>query len=557
MDIKKLRIVLAIACVLVLILLYGRWQTQFSQPEPQAQQSVSTTQKPLTSSQSETPDLSISHTSSDTTQTTPNSKSPIISGQKITIKTDVLDMNISLLGGDLTYAALLNYPAKLHSKAPVVLFSDDADNEYLAKSGIISQQLPKSTMRYTAGKANYELAEGQDQLVVDLHWQGNGLNITKEYTFTRGQYDVGVKYVVSNDSSKAFQGRFYGQLMRVPPSKNGNFLTSYATYVGAAISTPAEHFQKVKFKEMHEKNLNVMGQGGWAAMIQHYFISAWVPDASQDNQFYSRVFHHDVYSIGAASPTQTIQPGQQGSYAAKLYVGPAIADYLDPVSPHLGLAIDYGWLWFISLLIFHVMTWIHGIVGNWGWSIVLVTLLIKAIFYPLSAKSYRSMAKMRQLQPKIKQLKERFGEDRAKLGKATMELYQKEKVSPLGGCLPILVQIPVFIGLYYMLMASVELRHAPWILWIHDLSVKDPYFVLPIVMGASMFLQQQINPSVPDPTQAKIMKVIPIVFTLMFLTFPAGLVLYWVVNNCVSILQQWYIMNKVNKASAAKKPNQK
>jgi YidC/Oxa1 family membrane protein insertase len=297
---------------------------------------------------------------------------------------------------------------------------------------------------------------------------------------------------------------------------------------------------------MDEQNLNVSITGGWAAMLEHYFLSAWVPANTEMFNYYSHVTDGDMYTLGMLSAPLTLQPGATTIVGAKLYTGPEIMDRLKAVAPNLDLTIDYGFLWFISIAIFWLMKQIYQIVGNWGWSIVLVTVIIKLAFYHLSAKSYRSMAAMRKLQPRLQMLKERYGDDKQKLTQTTMELYKAEKINPLGGCLPVLVQIPVFIALYWVLIESVELRQAPFILWIHDLSAKDPYFILPIIMGITMFIQQHLNPPPADPVQAKMMKFLPIFFTFLFINFPAGLVLYWIVNNSISILQQWYITKKVN-----------
>jgi YidC/Oxa1 family membrane protein insertase len=304
---------------------------------------------------------------------------------------------------------------------------------------------------------------------------------------------------------------------------------------------------------MQEKTLNQTITGGWAAMIQHYFVSAWVPSKTETSQYFSKVTNDGLYTIGMVGPKWTVPAGQTMDNASQFYAGPAIGDKLEKVAPGLQLTIDYGWFWFISVIIFWMMQKIHTVVGNWGWSIVLVTLVIKLLFYRLSAKSYRSMSVLKKLQPKINQLKERFGEDKQKFTQATLELYKKEKVNPMSGCLPILIQIPVFIALYWVLIESVQLRQAPFILWIHDLTLKDPYNVLPILMGISMFLQQRLNPPPPDPIQAKVMMAMPIVFVWMFWSFPAGLMLYWFVNNSLSFLQQWYIMHTIGDLKAKPK----
>ena len=552
MDIKKIRIVLVIILLFVCAMLWGRWQDEYGAKA----KTQPATQQQTTAQNSQVPDLGGQANSGSTHPVTSTAHAPtnidhVIAGKTITIKTDVLKLKVSLNGGSVVQGWLLDYPKKLHSSQPVALFTPVEGHRYLAQSGLIAPGLP-AKRDFSAQQASYTLAPNQKQLTVNLTWQGDGISLVKSYTLTRGIYAIKVAYHVTNQTGKALNTRFYGQLLREEPKTHHSLLNSYMTYTGAAVSSTSDHYQKVSFGDMQDSNLSLSSVGGWAAMVEHYFIGAWVPNAKTTNQYYSRVYNDKLFAIGVATPTKSIANGQSATLGATLYAGPAIAKELDQVSPNLDLTINYGWLWPISILIFKVMSWIHHYVGNWGWSIILVTLLIKLLFYPLSSKSYHSMARMRQLQPKIAQIKERCGDDKQKQAKATMELYRKEKVSPLGGCLPMVIQIPVFIGLYYMLMASVELRQALWILWIHDLSVHDPYFILPILMGITMYVQQQLNPSMPDPTYGKVMKMMPIVFTVIFLGFPAGLVLYWLVNNLVTILQQWFIMRRVE-AKAAKR----
>ena len=335
------------------------------------------------------------------------------------------------------------------------------------------------------------------------------------------------------------------QLLRTQPvSDKNNLLPGSNSYTGASYSNPGQHrYKKVTFKDMSKGNLDAKATGGWIAMQQHYFLTAWVPNQDVSGRFYTRSFNGN-YVIGSLSPTIELSPGQSDSVNARLYLGPEKTSLLKGIAPGLDLTVDYGWLWFISSVLFSVMKAIYSVVGNWGWSIVLVTFLIKLAFFRLSATSYKSMANMRKLQPKMQALRERYGDDKAKLSQATMELYKKEKLNPLGGCLPILVQIPVFIALYWVLIESVELRQAPFIFWIKDLATADPYHVLPLIMGVTMLIQQKLNPAPPDPMQAKVMMFLPVVFTALFWNFPSGLVLYWVVQNVLSILQQWFITRR-------------
>lgn len=478
-------------------------------------------------------------------------------GQIIKVTTDLLDVSIDTRGGDIVAVKLLKYPESLGSKTPFTLLNDDQKTRYIAESGLLSEvgpDTPKEQALYTSPQTQYALNPNDNSLVVTLTWQKNGLKVNKIYTFVRNSYEVKVGYNVVNQSNQPWQGSLYTQLMRtnVEPENHGG-LVNLTTYFGAAISTPQKPFEKITFKDMQEGSLNRSVQGGWAAMIQHYFISAWVPAKGATTNYYSKVTPGGLYTIGMISQPLSAAPGAQVSTEAKLYTGPAIADLLEKTAPGLKLTIDYGWFWFISDIIFWMMQQIYNVVGNWGWAIVLVTVVIKLFFYPLSNKSYRSMSKMKNLQPKIEALKERYGDDKQKMTQATLELYKQEKVNPMTGCLPVLIQIPVFIALYWVLVESVQLRQAPFIFWIHDLSQKDPYYVLPILMCISMFIQQRLNPPPPDPTQAKVMLAIPFIFAVLFKDFPAGLMLYWVVNNTLSFMQQWHIMHRVNKETSVKK----
>jgi YidC/Oxa1 family membrane protein insertase len=485
---------------------------------------------------------------------------PLAEGGFIRVETDVLSVNISKRGGNIIQLNLLKYPQALHSSQPVTLMNTQTKTRYLAQSGLLSPIGPDTTMGqavYEADQPDYKLENGQQILQVKLHWQNkDGLKITKIYNFKRDSYEIGLTYQINNQSNSAWTGNLYLQLLRSnepPVNSNSSGLVSLATYFGAAISSPEKPFEKISFKQMESKPLNQTITGGWAAMIQHYFVSAWVPEHNITSQYFSHVTADGLYAVGMVNSSLNVKPSQTVETHAKFYAGPASSEKLEKVAPGLPLTIDYGWLWFISVIIFWMMQKIYNVVGNWGWSIVLVTLVIKLMFYHLSAKSYRSMSGLKKLQPKIEALRERFGNDKQKLSQATLELYRKEKVNPMSGCLPIIIQIPVFIALYWVLVESVELRQAPFILWIHDLTTKDPYYLLPLLMGLSMFLQQRLNPPPPDPIQAKVLMFMPVLFTVMFLNFPAGLMLYWFVNNLLSFAQQWYIMRGLGKAEKSKK----
>ena len=364
--------------------------------------------------------------------------------------------------------------------------------------------LPKARRSTPQNRRSTRL-DNQNDLQVKLHWEdAQGLKVTKIFTFTRGSYDVNVTYQLDNQSHEPWEGNLYLQLMRknTPPATTKG-IVSMATYFGAAISSPDKPFQKITFKQMLENNYAQNITGGWAAMVQHYFVSAWVPDPALKADYFSKVTSDGLYTIGMLGAKQTVAPGATLEIGSKFYAGPSIAENLEQVSPKLPLTIDYGVISIIAVVIFWMMQKIHSVVGNWGWSIVLVTLVIKILFYKLSAKSYRSMNALKRLQPRINQLKERLGDDKTKFTQATIELYKKEKVNPMSGCLPILVQNPVFFALYWVLIESVQLRQAPFILWIHDLTQKDPFYILPVLMGISMFLQQRLSPPPPDPMQAK------------------------------------------------------
>jgi YidC/Oxa1 family membrane protein insertase len=549
--IDNLRIALYAVLIVLVLFLFQAWNKDHPQP-------VTTTTESVTSpTNNYIPQ--VSNTSQ--TQTTPVStevtKPAAPEVNAIHVKTDVFDVVIDPTGGDITQVSLVKFPESLHSANPFVLLNNNPDTRYIAQSGLLSGTGPdtsKGQGLYTAEKTDYTLSNDQNELQVKLHWQdAEGLKVTKIFTFKRDNYEIGVAYQIDNQTSKSWDGNFYMQLMRKnnPPTSTQG-LANFATYFGAAVSSPEKPYQKISFKEMASNNLNQTITGGWAAMIQHYFVSAWVPDKNTTSQYFSRKTRDGMYAVGMIGSKINVNPGQSVTTQSKFYAGPSVATQLEKVAPGLQLTIDYGWLWIISIAIFWMMQHIYNLVGNWGWSIVLVTLVIKLMFYHLSAKSYRSMSMLKKLQPKINQLKERFGEDKQKFTQATLELYRKEKVNPMSGCLPILIQIPVFIGLYWVLIESVQLRQAPWILWIHDLSLKDPYYILPVLMGFSMFLQQRLNPPSQDPMQAKVMMLMPVIFTVMFLNFPAGLMLYWFVNNTLSFLQQWWIMRSINKPETAK-----
>lgn len=554
MDFKKL--LLFAVLIFSGMSLWTAWQQEHA-PKPQAPQQQTQSTPPAATNTSKSSESNIVPTIS-STKTGPHEATRAVSksatGKLIHVKTDVFDVAISLNGGDVIKTTLLQYNEKIKGQDKVVLLNNNPQERYVAQSGLISvnDKHEDNHIVYTAAKSTYQLNKGQKELRVVLTGKTvDGLTVKKLFIFKPNSYLIEVDNHIINDTAKTWNGFFYTQLTRhsLPAEKKGLF--HFTSYTGAGYSSQEKTFKKLSFSDMAEDSLSLSVKGGWVSMMQHYFISAWIPSQNIETTFYSKVTNvsdGQLYTIGAYGPKLTVHPGHSIDVSAvKLYAGPAVNSRLKAAAPYLNQTIGYGWLYPISGLIFWLMEIIYRFVGNWGWSIILVTLLIKVLFYKLSAKSYRSMAKTRKLQPKITALKERLGDDKQAFHKEMMALYKRENASPMGGCLPMLIQIPVFIGLYYVLLQSVELRHAPFIFWIHDLSAKDPYYILPILMGASMLLQTKLSPSSPDPTQAKIMMFLPVVFTIFFLNFPSGLVLYWVVNTLSSVAQQYYIMRKFEK----------
>ncbi|MBD8732819.1 membrane protein insertase YidC [Pseudomonas sp. CFBP 13710] len=558
MDIKRTILIVALAVVAYVMVL--KWNQDYGQAALPTQNMA--TQNP-TPALPETVPGTNTQASADVPSANPDANLPVptpvvVSKDLIWVKTDVLNFAIDPTGGDIVQLNLPEYPRRQDMpNIPFQLFDNGGELTYLAQSGLTGANGPdaRSTGRpvYSATQKNYQLAEGQNQLVVDLTYSDNGVNYVKRFTVDRGEYDLKVGYLVDNQSAQNWSGNMFAQLKRDNSSDpSSTTATGTATYLGAALWTSGEPYKKVSMKDMDKAGLKETVQGGWVAWLQHYFVTAWIPAPGDSNNVMTRKDNQGNYIIGYTGPTLSAAPGGKVETTATLYAGPKVQDKLKELSPGLELTVDYGILWFIAQPIFWLLKHIHAILGNWGFSIICLTILIKLLFFPLSAASYRSMARMRAVAPKLALLKEQHGDDRQKMSQAMMELYKKEKINPLGGCLPILVQMPVFLSLYWVLLESVEMRQAPWLLWITDLSIKDPFFILPIIMGATMFIQQRLNPTPPDPMQAKVMKMMPIVFTFFFLWFPAGLVLYWVTNNTLSIAQQWYITRGIEKAAANK-----
>ena len=549
----------------LLFLIWTNWQEAHA-PQPIAQETAVTTtansnsSTPATSnSNEEVPDTAAPQAQASTNDAAQAASAQMdASAKTIHVKTDVLDVLISTQGGAIIQADLPKYSVSLEEPDKAVRILTMSEKGYAAQSGLIHTKeiagvdkktlAPNHNAIFTAEKTDYELTG--DSLVVPLTWtNANGITVTKKYTFTKGSYTVDVEDVVDNQSAQTWTGYEYRRLRHAPlQGSSGSMLLGIHAYVGAAYFD--DKYIKYSFSNMDDEPLNKSIQGGWIAMLEHYFISAWIPNADKKNNYFSKVYQNDSgvvssYTIGLSTPEKQIASGTTGSFTSRFYVGPKDQKTLSEMSEGLDLTVDYGILSFISKPLFWLLQLFHSILGNWGWAIIFVTLTIKIIFFYPSAVSYKSMAKMKKLAPQLKSMNERYKNDPQGKQKAMMEMYKKEKVNPLGGCLPMLIQIPVFMGLYWVLMESVELRQAPWMFWYKDLSVMDPFFVLPLLMGASMWFQQKLNPSQMDPAQQKIFQWLPVVFTVMFLWFPAGLVLYWLVNNLLSIAQQWYINKKI------------
>ena len=543
------RLFLFVALSFVVLLLWQSWVEDYgpvATPESVAPQSGSAPASALDNND----DLpSASAESSARVSNLPESEL-LKSTQYIEVETDLFKIKIDTTGGDLRQADLRAYRATTKADSPPFrLLNDSLPNLFIIQSGLRASvgTEPTHHVTYQAEQTSYRMADTDEQLIVPMTWRSpEGVEVTKRYVFHRGSYAIDLQHEVHNQSGADWHGRQYRQLQRTQVAETGQSTFIY-TYMGGVIYSPEEKYEKIKFEDMAESNLDRTITDGWAAMLQHYFLGAVIPARAEPDRYYTKTLSNSRYVIGMISPGQTVADGAAAVYESRLFIGPKLQDKMKQVAPGLELTVDYGLLTVLAQPLFWLLKTIHGFVGNWGWSIVLVTMLIKLAFYKLSETSYRSMANMRKLAPRLKTLKERYGDDRQKLNTAMMDLYKKEKINPLGGCLPIVVQIPVFISLYWVLLESVELRHAPFILWITDMSSPDPYYILPLLMGVTMLIQQKLNPAPMDPIQAKVMMALPVVFTVFFAFFPSGLVLYWVVNNTLSIAQQWVITRRIER----------
>jgi YidC/Oxa1 family membrane protein insertase len=570
MDIKRIALIVALAGVAYAMVI--QWNADYGQngsrvsPQPKVVQDSSIPplpdEAPAQYTQAMTASAS-SHVDSDIPpveidEALPEQNSPVVDYKYIRVKTDNLDVLINPIGGDVESTTLLKHLKRLSDPDDhFVLLEKNNQRTYVAQSGLIGKDgidnKAGGRALFHSSQPSYVLEEGKDSLDVSLFYDVDNVRFQKIFHFTRSSYRIDVEYLITNQSDKTWQGNLFAQIKRDRSelTEDEGVPLGVKPFLGAAYWTADKPYLKHDFNDFHDKPVKQIINGGWVAFLQHYFVNAWVAPKDSANTYSSRVNSRGEYIIGFTSPAMVIQPGQEQSTTITLYSGPKDQDVLEELSPGLDLTVDYGWLWFVGQLIFQFMSFIHTYVGNWGWSIIILTFCIKLLFYPLSAASFRSMANMRRVQPEMARLKELHGDDRQAMSQGMMELYRKEKVNPLGGCLPILIQMPVFISLYWVIMESVEVRHAPFMLWIEDMSVMDPYFALPLIMGITMYIQQSLNPTPPDPMQAKVMKMMPIGFTFMFMWFPSGLVLYWVVNNTLSIIQQYVITKKIEKAAAA------
>jgi len=468
-------------------------------------------------------------------------------GEKITITTDLLKAEINSAGGELTRIELLQHKDSANESKNVVLMESGSGRTYVGQSGLIGTSAPNHRSLFTV-RPGMRTLENADSVQLILDAEQDGVKLTKTYTFKRGEYEIELSHEVTNGSAAAITPSVYVQLVRDDSKLEGDS-SFYSTFTGPAIYTDAEKFRKVTFEDIDKGKQPPAAQTdkGWIAIVQHYFVSAFEPLDKGTVELFTRKIDNKLYAVGAIMKMESIAPGAKAISKGKLYTGPQESANLEKFAPDFDLVKDYGWLTLIAKPIFWLMEQIQKLLGNWGWTIIVLTIMIKLAFFPLSAASYRSMAKMKLVTPKMTAIRERHKGDAQQMNAAMMELYKTEKINPLGGCLPVVVQIPVFIALYWVLLASVEMRHAPWLGWIQDLAAPDPWYILPVIMAASMFVQTKLNPTPPDPIQAKVMMFMPIAFSVMFFFFPSGLVLYWVVNNLLSIAQQWVITQNAEK----------
>ncbi|ADP19818.1 preprotein translocase subunit YidC [Achromobacter xylosoxidans A8] len=554
MDIR--RTVLWMIFSFSLLLLWNNWQIHNGKPSLFGPTPAATTSEPQAAANNATPSVpSAPVPATAAASAVPGAAAPVAArSEEVVITTDVLRLTFDTMGAQLVRAELLKYPATGQPDKPTVLLDRAAGLNYVVQTGVVGapngQSFPTHQTPFRIVSSERQLTG--DNLVVAFEGESGGVKVTKTFTLHRGRYDVDVRHDLANVGAAPVSPALYLQLERDgnDPADTSSF---YHTFTGFAVYSEQDKFQKITFSDIEKKKASYIKQSdnGWIAVVQHYFATAWVPPQGKQRTNELLEVQKNLYAARSIEAVGEIAPGAATRVDSHLWVGPQDQKAMAALAPGLELVVDYGWLTIIAKPLFKLMTWLHSLLGNWGWTIVALTVLIKAVFYPLAAASYRSMARMKQVAPRLQALKEKYGDDKQKLNAAMMEMYRTEKINPLGGCLPMVVQIPVFISLYWVLLASVEMRGAPWILWVHDLSIRDPYFILPAIMMATMFLQIKLNPTPPDPIQAKVMMIMPLVFGGMMFFFPAGLVLYWCVNNTLSIAQQWSITRAMQRKTEA------
>ncbi len=549
LTMDNLRLILIAMLMFIGLLLWQEWQADYGKTPAPAPVAGSTAELPDDTPQ--VTDFSSAGSPAPPTSAAAVADAAAEAGRLVTIETDLFRIRVDTVGGTLRDVALLAYPVDVDTPdQPYRLVADDSDLNFLVQGGLLSNgAAPGHRATYTAEADSYRMADGVDELAVPLRWRdASGISVTKTLRFKRDSYVIDVAYDVENGGGEEWAGRSYQQLQRGEIGRAGFIYT----FSGVALSSDEDRYQKFDYGDLEDADIDVDIKNGWIAFLQHYFVVALLPPPEETRHYYSKVLDGETYLVGDYGDGLRLAPGESGALHAGVYIGPKEQDRLEGVAPGLVLTVDYGVLWFIAKPLFIALQAIHSVTNNWGWAIIVLTIAIKLFFYPLSAAGYRSMANMRRVQPRMAAIKERYGNDKQRMNQAMMELYKTEKINPLGGCLPILVQIPVFIALYWVLLESVEMRHAPFVLWLDDLSSRDPFFVLPLIMGISMFIQQKLNPAAMDPMQEKVMQILPIVFTVFFAFFPSGLVLYWVVNNILSIAQQWVITRRIEAAAPAR-----
>ena len=553
MDIQ--RTVLWVVFSMSLLLLWDAWMRHTGQPSmffptPAQEAAPAASANGAPATRADVPQATTPANPAATASAVPAGTTPKQS-ETITITTDVIKADIDTIGGELKRLELLKHHITDKPSENVVLFDASQNRTYLGQTGLIGGPFPNHKSPFVVRPGPRTL-DGAKQLQLVMESEQNGVKLVKTYTFERGNYIIDIKHDVTNATGEPIAPSLYAQLVRDGNKLDGESMF-YSTFTGPAVFTEQEKYQKVDFETIEKGKIDhvTKADSGWIAMVQHYFASAFLPPQNTPREIFTKKIDTNLYAVGTIVPMGTVAPGATVSMTTKLFSGPQESDQMEKFSESFDLVKDYGWLTIIAKPVFWLMDQIHKVIGNWGWTIIVLTILIKLAFFPLSAASYRSMAKMKQVTPKMTAIRERHKGDPQKMNQAMMELYKTEKINPLGGCLPILVQIPVFIALYWVLLASVEMRNAPWLGWIQDLSSPDPWYILPVVMAISMFIQTKLNPTPPDPIQAKIMMFMPIAFSVMFFFFPSGLVLYWVVNNILSIGQQWVITKKIEAGKPA------